>query len=224
MRDSLAIIIPVGPDETAWQGLLPDLEQVCALEIAIVLSSERPSEPVALTDDRLLLTVSRTGRAHQQNVGATATTAPWLWFLHADSRFTSETLPRLYEFIARDETAVGYFDLKFQEDGPRWTQLNAIGAQLRSRWLGLPFGDQGLLLPRRLFDTLGGFDESVSSGEDHALVWRAKRAGIPVRSVGAPLLTSARKYAQHGWWRTTARHLRLTCKQAWTFSRQERTG
>lgn len=224
MRESLAIVIPVGPGDTAWQGLLPDLENVRAVEIAIVLPNEHPCESLVLTNDRLLLAVSRAGRAHQQNAGAAVTTAPWLWFLHADSRFTPETLPRLYEFIARDETVLGYFDLRFQDDGPRWTQLNALGAHLRSRWLGLPFGDQGLVLPRRLFDSLGGFDESLGSGEDHALIWRAKRAGIPVRSVGAPLLTSARKYAQHGWWRTTARHLRLTCQQAWAFSRQERSG
>ncbi len=224
MRTTLSIVIPVGPGETAWQGLLPDLERVHAAEIAIVMPSEYPRESVALTSDRFLLAISRAGRAHQQNAGAAATTAPWLWFLHADSRFTPETLPRLYEFIARDETVLAYFDLWFLDDGPRWTQLNAFGAQLRSRWLGLPFGDQGLLIPRRLFDSLGGFDESLGSGEDHALIWRAKRSGIPVRPVGAPLLTSARKYAQQGWCRTTAKHLRLTCQQAWAFSRQERTG
>lgn len=222
MRKALSIVIPVGPDDTAWQGLMPELARVDAADIALVFPSEIPSEPVQLTDKRLLLTITSTGRARQQNAGATATGAPWLWFLHADSRFAPTTLLRLREFIARNDPVLGYFDLRFADDGPRWTRINALGARLRSRWLGLPFGDQGLLIPRRVFETLGGFDESVPSGEDHALVWRAKSSGIPVRPVGAPLLTSARKYAQQGWWRTTARHLRLTCQQAWDFSRAER--
>ena len=224
MHETLSIVIPVGPGDSAWQRLLPDLAPVRAAEIALVLPSDSPSDPAPFRNDRVLRVVAPAGRARQQNAGAAATSAAWLWFLHADSRLASTTLPRLYEFIARNEQVLGYFDLRFQDDGPNWTRLNALGARLRSRWLGLPFGDQGLLLPRRVFEALGGFDESLSSGEDHALVWRAKRAGIPVRSVGAPLLTSARNYAQQGWWRTTARHLRLTCQQAWTFSRQERTG
>ena len=222
MRNALSIVIPVGPDDTAWQGLLPELARVDAADIALVFSSDSSRDPVPLTDKRLLLAIAPTGRARQQNAGAAATTAPWLWFLHADSRFAPETLLRLREFVARNESLLGYFDLRFADDGPRWTQLNALGARLRSRWLGLPFGDQGLLIPRRVFEALGGFDESVTSGEDHALVWRAKRSGIPLRPVGAPLLTSARKYAQQGWWRTTSHHLRLTCQQAWNFSRVER--
>lgn len=222
MRNELSIVIPAGPGDTAWQGLLPELARVRAAEIAMVFSNEHPADPVPLTDQRLLLAISPAGRARQQNAGASATTAPWLWFLHADSRLAPETLPRLYEFIARNQPQLGYFDLRFQDDGPRWTQLNALGARLRSRWLGLPFGDQGLVIPRRVFEALGGFDESVPNGEDHALVWRAKRSGIPVRAVGAPLLTSARKYSQQGWWRTTTRNLRLTCQQAWVFSRVER--
>lgn len=219
MDNVLSIVIPVGPGESVWQQLLPDLESACAADIAVVLASQRPGDPVPLTNERLLLAVSPAGRARQQNTGAAVTTAPWLWFLHADSRFAPETLPRLYEFLARNEQVVGYFDLQFQDDGPRWMPLNAFGARIRSRWLGLPFGDQGLVVPRRLFEALGGFDESLPSGEDHALVWRAKRLGIPLQPIGAPLLTSARKYAQNGWWRTTTRHLRLTSQQAWAYSR-----
>lgn len=223
MHDTLSIVIPVGPGDSAWQRLLPDLARVRAAEIALVLPLDSPSEPAPPYNDRLLLTVSRAGRACQQNAGAAATSAPWLWFLHADSRLAPQTLPRLYRFIERDEGALGYFDLRFQDDGPRWMQLNALGARLRSDWLGLPFGDQGLVLPRQVFEALGGFDESLPSGEDHALIWRAKRAGVRVRPVGAPLLTSARKYAQHGWWHTTSRHVRLTCQQARAFSHVGRT-
>jgi hypothetical protein len=99
--------------------------------------------------------------------------------------------------------------------------LNTIGANLRSRWLGLPFGDQGLLMPRRVFEALGGFAERHQGGEDHAMVWSARRSGVPLQALRAPIFTSARKYAHRGWWATTAEHLRLTCAQAWRFSRNE---
>jgi len=87
----------------------------------------------------------------------------------------------------------------------------------------LPFGDQGLLMPRRVFEALGGFDETQPGGEDHALVWAARHAGVPLVALRAPMFTSARKYAQAGWWATTRLHLRLTCTQAWRFARLRRS-
>lgn len=218
MADDLAIVIPVGPGDSAWHGLLPQLAAAPAREVAVVLASENPGEPVPLRQDNVLLTVASAGRARQQNAGAAATQSAWLWFLHADSRLAPDTLSALAAFIARREPALGYFDLRFLDDGPRWMRLNTFGAGLRSRWLGLPFGDQGLLLPRAVFEQLGGFDERQAGGEDHALVWAARRQHIPLRRIGAPLYTSARKYAQQGWLRTTARHVGLTCRQAFQFA------
>lgn len=159
------------------------------------------------------------GRALQQNAGAAAATRDWLWLVHADALLAADTLPALARFIKADVVALGYFDLRFLDDGPAWMRVNALGARLRSRWFGLPFGDQGLVLPRHAFASLGGFDPGLASGEDHDLVWRARRAGLPIRAVGAPLYTSARKYAQHGWGATTIGHLRETWRQARRFSR-----
>ena len=150
------------------------------------------------------------GRAAQQNAGAAATQRPWLWFLHADSRPDEATFAALRDFIARDEAALGWFRLRFDDTQIPALRLNAAGANWRSRRLGLPFGDQGLVLPRAMFERLGGFDPSWPYGEDLALVRRARRAGLPLRELPATLTTSARKYAERGWWRTTARHLWLT--------------
>ena len=162
------------------------------------------------------------GRARQLNAGAAATKADWLWFLHADSEVTTRTLTVMRDFVGADADAIGYFRLGFLNDGPRGMFLNAWGARLRSRLFGMPFGDQGLLMPRRVFAALGGFDESIGKGEDHALIWAAHAQGIPLHSLNATIRTSARRYAEHGWWRTTWQHLRLTRTQAEKFSRHAR--
>ncbi len=158
------------------------------------------------------------GRAHQQNAGAAATGSRWLWFVHADSALHAGTAAALRQFIAHDDDAIGYCDLRFLDDGPALMPVNAAGAWLRSRVLGLPFGDQGLLVRRDTFDRLGGFDAGVGRGEDHAFVWRARRAGVALRPLRVPLSTSARRYAEHGWWATTADHLRETWRQARRFA------
>lgn len=220
MSPNLAIVIPAGPGDYAWHGLVPQLEAAHAREIALVLPMGGPETPSAVPDNVTVVT-SAVGRARQLNAGAAATCAGWLWFVHADSRVTAATIHALHRFVAADPSAIGYFDLRFLGDGPRLTVLNAVGAQLRSRWLGLPFGDQGLLMPRRVFEAIGGFHGHLHGGEDHALIWSARKLEVPLQALRAPIYTSARKYAQHGWWSTTAQHLRLTCAQAWRFSRTE---
>ncbi len=155
------------------------------------------------------------------NAGAAAGTGDWLWFLHADSRVTPASIAALTRFIAKDCDAIGYFDLRFLSDGPGLMAINTFGTWWRTRLFGLPFGDQGFVMPRRVFDALAGFDERLPSAEDHALVWTARRANVPIKSVGAFIHTSARKYAQRGWWKTTCQHLTLTWSQARTFSRED---
>lgn len=154
------------------------------------------------------------GRAHQLNAGIAAAQGDWLWLLHADSRLCADTLPALQAHLATGSRALGWFRLAFRDDGPGLTRLNALGANLRARWLGLPFGDQGFVLRRDDAERLGAFDPSLAFGEDHAWVWRARRIGLPLREIHGALATSARKYAERGWLRTTLRHLRLTAQQA----------
>ncbi|MBA2237749.1 MAG: glycosyl transferase family 2, partial [Lysobacter sp.] len=178
MSPSLAIVVPAGPGDDAWTGLLPQLAAANAARIALVLPEREPLAPAALPAN-LSVVRSAAGRALQLNAGAAATRSDWLWFVHADSRVTNATIRCLHDFVAADSEAVGFFDLRFLDDGPRLTVLNTIGARFRSRCLGLPFGDQGLLMPRRLYEALGGFDEHPRGGEDHSLIWSARNRGVP---------------------------------------------
>jgi hypothetical protein len=218
---TLSVIVPVGPGDQAWRSLLGDLAVLgqCAEVILVATPTQRPRpaanhEPFPESAARWLEVPA--GRARQQNAGAATARGHTLWFLHADSRVPAATVAAAQRFAGR--AAIGYCDLRFQADGPRLVCLNAIGAHIRSRWLGLPFGDQGLILPRDTFHALGGFDESLQAGEDHALIWTARRAHIPLVPLRAPVLTSARRYAEQGWWRTTSRHVRLTIAQARSFA------
>ena len=217
----LTVVVPVGPGDALSPQLCTQLAVLPAgSELRVVCADVADATSMrTFAGARWQCGIAPSGRAAQQNAGADAAAGDWLWFLHADSRLAGDTLPALATFLRRDEAALGYFDLRFLDDGPWLTRLNAVGAWLRSRVLGLPFGDQGLLLPRALFTMLGGFDIDLACGEDHDLVWRARRAGVPIRAVGATLYTSARKYVERGWWHTTLAHQRDTWRQARRFAR-----
>ncbi|HXS73704.1 MAG TPA: DUF2064 domain-containing protein [Rhodanobacteraceae bacterium] len=233
MKLRLSVIVPLAPGESEWMALRDQLGALGAEVEVIVVHPVRAGAAHDPGDESFAAPrtaaawrqiESPCGRARQLNAGARAANGDWLWFLHADSRLHARTLPALRAFVAREESALGYFDLRYRDDGPWLTRLNAFGANLRARALGLPFGDQGFVLPAAWFARLNGYDENAPCSEDHLLVWQARAASLPVRRVGAPLWSSARKYANEGWWRTTARHLILTARQAWPQWRSKRAG
>lgn len=222
----LAVVVPIGPGERAWRMLLPDLVALPPTARIMFVAADEADMPspadcaaAGLAAEIVSLTAPR-GRASQLNAGARAAGRPFLWFLHADSRLDAASLPALERTLIERPEALGYFDLRFRQDGPMAMRLNALGVHVRSRWLGLPFGDQGFFLSAATFERLGGFDPTLVAGEDHALVWAARRAGVPLVPAGASISTSARKYAEGGWLRTTVRHVRLTAAQAWRYSRR----
>ncbi|MGL4242520.1 MAG: hypothetical protein ACRCTI_15530 [Beijerinckiaceae bacterium] len=152
-------------------------------------------------------------RATSMNHAAAAARGRHLWFVHADTGRDGAAGGSLQAALAREPAALHFFDIRF--DGGLMMRLTDLGVRFRARRLGLPFGDQALCLPAESFARLGGFPEDVRYGEDHLLVWRAHREGVPVLPAGATVSTSARKYARHGWARTTRMHLWLTLRQAW---------
>ena len=215
----LSIVIPAGPGDRDWAALLDDLPLGDDIERVLVLA-EGDALPGTPPSTRAL--TAPAGRARQINAGLAAAHGGTVWVLHADSRVDSETLAAARQaaagFARGDAPALCWFDLAFH-DGPAAMAINAFGANLRSRWFDMPFGDQGFLAPRTLFESLGGFDPSVGRGEDHAFVHAVRRAGLPLRRLRGRVATSARRYVDHGWWRTTREHLVLTCQQRRAFPR-----
>ena len=216
----LSVIIPIGLGDNAWRSLLPDLALLPSkAELILVAAEPQPADLHELVADSTLRCAVRwyastPGRAVQMNAGAHFAENEMLWFVHADSRLTGEAVTALATSLDQRPSAIHYFDLQFRSDGPRLTSWNSRAVYLRSHYLGLPFGDQALCMSRATFQSLGGFDERAAYGEDHLLIWSAKRNKVPVKCVGAPIATSARKYARHGWLRTTLLHNWRTITQA----------
>lgn len=178
--DRISIIIPLAPGETAHERLLEDLK---FLDTEIVVSSEG-------------------SRAQSLNAGASKAARTFLWFLHADTRVSGDNITALKQALSMRPNVLHYFDLAYEEGG--LPALNAWGANMRSRFFDMPYGDQGFCLSKNLFDKIGGYPENAVYGEDLLFVRLAKRAGIRLNRIPSQLLTSACKYNQNGWFKLTA--------------------
>ncbi len=213
----LSVVIPLAPDETELPELVSQLQSLPSDSEIILAYDEHAAKPKSgarnLCVKPRAISVS-SGRAGQMNAAAKSAKGDYLWFLHADSRLDANTISALLECINQEEDALYYHDLAFLPDGPSTMPINAWGVKFRSNWLKTPFGDQGFCVRREVFYQIGRYCEDAPYGEDHLLVWQALQAGVPVRSTGARLFTSARKYSKNGWLKTTLKHIYLWAVQA----------
>ncbi|MFC6673464.1 hypothetical protein [Marinobacterium aestuariivivens] len=210
---AVSVIVPVGPQERGPFGLLSQLERLPAdWEVVLALCEPRDDLEPSFHGD-IYTVISSPGRAIQMNRAAEVARGRWLWFLHLDSTLTPAMVREIGQALLSQPEALHYFRLGFAADGKGPLSLNAWGANFRSRWLGVPFGDQGLCLRASDFRRLRGYPEEVAYGEDHLLVWRARQAGIGLHGIDAVLTTSASKYRRQGW-------LRLTLLYQWRWLRQ----
>jgi rSAM/selenodomain-associated transferase 2 len=145
------------------------------------------------------------GRGGQLQAGAAAATSDWLLFLHADTVLAHDWRVCAAAFMAdpanRDKAAVFRFAL--DDDGLAARRLEAMVAW-RVKWLGLPYGDQGLLIHRDLYDRLGGI-KPLPLMEDVEFVRRIGAANIV--ALPAVARTSAARWRRDGWLRRSARNL-----------------
>lgn len=226
----ISIVVPVGPAETDLCSFLSRLQlipQVGQVIFVFCPSSEHLSRQLP-QDDRFILITTPAGRGVQLNAGAEAATSDFIWFVHLDSQIANNHWQLLIQSLQHWPERLHYFDIRFDDDGvgPMW--LNTVGANLRSRWLGLPFGDQGFCLSKRTFIRLQGYPDEAPYGEDHLFIWQAHHAGIKLQRIAAGLVTSARKYAGTGWGRLTLRYQFIWVGQAlpqlWSLIKQKVLG
>lgn len=140
------------------------------------------------------------------NAGARQARGEVLLFLHADTRLPSNAVPAIRQALRNPAVAGGAFSLSFVPRRFAYA-LIAFGANMRSRLLGLPYGDQALFVRRSVFRSLKGF-KPWPLLEDVDLVRRLRRHGR-LALLTAPVQTSARRYQRLGLVRTIMGNLGL---------------
>ena len=205
MRAPLSIIIPVlnaeGELAHALASLMEGVEVGLVREL-VVSDGGSTDGTCALAEEAGGVVVhGAAGRGGQMARGADAACGSWLLFLHADTVLAAGWAEVVAAHMARDQRA-GYFWLRFAASG-FWPWFVAGWANVRSRLFGLPYGDQGLLISRALYDAVGGFADMVLM-EDVAMArsLRGQLRGLPMEAV-----TSAARYQEAGWARQSARNL-----------------
>jgi rSAM/selenodomain-associated transferase 2 len=148
------------------------------------------------------------GRGQQLRAAAAQARSPWLLFLHADTVLAAGWEDAASVFMRRVDlqerpVAAAAFRFMLDDQGFRPRFLEVMVA-LRCAVLRLPYGDQGLLIPKRLYEEVGGY-RPIPLMEDVDFVRRLGWRRIVMLQARA--ITSAERFRRDGYARRSARNL-----------------
>lgn len=119
------------------------------------------------------------GRGHQVCAGVAVASGDVILVLHADTELVAGAVERMLQALtAAPAIAGGAFEMKFSARSRRLGLVAGLN-NLRARWCGISFGDQGQFFRRDALEKMGGFPEMMLM-EDVELSLRMKRFGRPL--------------------------------------------
>ena len=200
------MVIPTLDAGDGLEMALTALSGSCLVREIVVADGGSRDDTVAIATAAGAVVISpERGRGPQLAAGAAAASGEWLLFLHADCRLSLGWEVVAAAFMAAPDAALraGYFAFALDDPSPAARRLErTVG--WRCRVLGLPYGDQGLLIARSLYDAVGGFAD-LPLMEDVDLARRlGRRRLVPL---DASAVSSARRYRSGGYVRRPLRNL-----------------
>ena len=208
----ISVIIPTFNAETTLgptlAALVPAAVAGLVREVIVVDGGSSDRTTAIIDHAGAKLVHGSLGRGHQLGTGGARARFPWLLFLHADTALAPGWEQEACGFIdgvtrQQRPLAAAAFRFALDDRGARPRLLERLVA-LRCAAFGLPYGDQGLLIPKTLYEAIGGY-RPLTLMEDVDLVRRLGRGRVVL--LRTPAVTSAERFRREGYARRSLRNL-----------------
>ncbi len=201
----ISVIIPTYKEGKTIQSTLDALDvqqQTQAFEIILVdATDDEETKRAAQNFHQVRYVVSdQFGRGNQQNHGASIATGEILLFLHADTMLPDGWQDLIGEY---QENLYGAFLKKFDFSEATIGQKILLKCVLAFSNLkvraGYEFlGDNAIFISKKLFVEVGGFSEGQLMEDVAISRTLRKQKGLERRVIKSPVITSPRRFLQHG--------------------------
>lgn len=198
--EQITIVIPTLNEAEELPATLSQFKGLTNTEVIVVDGGSTDETRRIATMHGARVIDSGRGRGHQMNAGAAAANGTVLLFLHADTQLPNKFASHVHSTLTQPGVAAGAFLLEVAAPSRslRWIEW---GANIRSRWCQLPYGDQAIFVSAEKFRQLGGFAE-LPLMEDVEFIRRCRRHGR-IAIASAAVRTSGRRWLRLGVAKTT---------------------
>ena len=137
------------------------------------------------------------GRGPQLVLGAENANTDWIFFLHSDSIINQNNIIDINKFITNtlNNNKAGSFKIRFNTNNI-WSNLLSILVNIRSKYLKLPYGDQGLLISKSFYKNIGGY-KNIPIMEDVEIIRAIGFRNIKI--LNSYIITDAARFENQGW-------------------------
>ena len=201
-RTEISVIIPTLNEERTLEKSIQSLraQGLPPKEIVVVdCGSHDSTLQIANTLADCVVTVNRSGRAYQENVGAIGAKGDILLFLHADTLVSPTLLQSIAESMIHPDVVGGGANLAYIPHRLRYRALCTVRNRV-SRSVGIFGMGSSFFVRRRIFHDLGRFDEKINE-EGVEMSKKLRKHGRLVM-LDEFIQTSARRYERSGFLRT----------------------
>ncbi len=195
--------------KTTVSVVIPTFNRASVITRALesILLQTRPPDEILVVDDGStddtaervraefpgvrLIEQENHGVSAARNAGIRAATGTWIALLDSDDEWLAEKLDRQLRAVATDDTVLCHTDEIWIRRGRRVNPMKKHrkhGGHIFEHCLPLcVISPSSALLHRRLFETVGWFDEDLPACEDYDL-WLRVTARFPVLFIDEPLI------------------------------------
>ncbi len=193
----VSVIIPVVNEAEVIDGCLAQFREQRDVEVIVVDGGSRDGTQERIREAGMarLVISPRSGRSVQMNQGASSASGEVLLFLHADTFLPKGGIGMILESLEDPDVAGGRFRLGLSEDTWMFRAIASLST-MRSRYLGITYGDQGIYVRRSVFDRVAGFPD-VELFEDSEFCAAVRKLGRFVLLNGT-VCSSTRRWRQRG--------------------------
>ncbi|MGM0664377.1 MAG: TIGR04283 family arsenosugar biosynthesis glycosyltransferase [Thermodesulfobacteriota bacterium] len=204
----ISVIVPALNEEECIASTLDSINRGDNIQVILADGGSRDRTLQIAEDLGAEIVNSGRGRSCQMNEGAGRAEGEILLFVHADTR-----MPFLYDWYVRGAIVEGRyvgggFRFSLDQSFPGSAGITLL-VNLRSRLLGMPYGDQALFIDGKLFRSMGGYDKTPIL-EDVKLVTQMNKKGRIV-TLPAAVKTSSRRWREKGLFKTTFINQLIMC-------------
>lgn len=197
---TISVVVPVWNEEGQLGEMLARLKRVPeVIEIIVADGGSTDGTKSVAESAGARVVGSARGRGQQLATGAGMAVGEVVWLVHADTWVEPEAGAALLRCL-RDPLVVGGGCWKTFRDGPWVMRGSRMRCWLRLWWNGRVLGDQAMFVRREVLEAVGGVPRQPLL-EELELCHRLRRVGR-LALAGTSVSTSARRFREHGVWRT----------------------